>query len=66
MEAKETSKQSPEAARPVVALTIGVDGRIYCHDLTPDLVHLVSAWCTPEGTWAQREAACQELERTHE
>jgi putative pyruvate formate lyase activating enzyme len=49
------------------SLTLGVDGRIYCHDLTPELAAVLSEIC-PEAAaiLARQEAAgcCADQERT--
>jgi putative pyruvate formate lyase activating enzyme len=31
-----------------LSLTLGEDGRVYCHDLTPDLAALLGDFCAPE------------------
>ncbi len=35
----------PDTMHPVIALTFGVDGRLYCHDLPPELADLLGTFC---------------------
>jgi hypothetical protein len=34
-----------EPGRAVVSITVGVDGRLYCHDISPGLVEVLAAVC---------------------
>lgn len=49
----------------VISITLGVDGRLYCHDITPELLPVLSALCGVNAELARRESAgdsLQELE----
>lgn len=35
----------PESSDALVSITVGVDGRLYCHDITPELVEVLTAVC---------------------
>jgi hypothetical protein len=54
------------AAKPVVSITLGVDGRIYCHDLTPELLAVLAELCVADPELQARQAAAQQMERVHE
>ncbi|GMU84076.1 MAG: hypothetical protein AMXMBFR47_39460 [Planctomycetota bacterium] len=51
----ESNSRSPEPG--FAAITLGVDGRIYCHDLTPELVDVLTALCPDEPALSQRRTA---------
>ena len=38
----------------VVSVTLGVDGRLYCHDLTPELARVLAALCPNDPELAAR------------
>ncbi|HWL94564.1 MAG TPA: hypothetical protein VNT79_13660 [Phycisphaerae bacterium] len=38
-----------------VSITIGVDGRIYCHDITPELFPVLAAVCGNDSELVTRE-----------
>jgi hypothetical protein len=44
------------------AITLGVDGRIYCHDLTPELVDVLASLCREEPALAIRQRAAREAD----
>ncbi len=54
------------AAETTASLTIGVDGRIYCHDLTPELLEVVAELCRPDPQLEVRQAAARAMERPNE
>lgn len=44
------------------AVTFGVDGRIYCHDLTPELVDVLASLCLEEPALSVRQRAAREVD----
>jgi hypothetical protein len=55
-----------QAERPVVSITLGVDGRIYCHDLTPGLLDVLAELCAADPELQARQAVADSLERRDE
>ena len=51
-----------QTSPPVVSITLGVDGRIYCHDLPPELLDVLAELCAadPELRVRQQIAAAVE------
>ncbi len=45
MDALRPEKNVPMSGDAVVSITVGVDGRLYCHDIPPDLVVVLEAVC---------------------
>lgn len=45
-----------DAPPPVLSVTIGTDGRLYCHDVTPQLLPMLVALC---GSGEELERRCQ-------
>jgi len=52
----ETKNQQPRDAL-VITVTVGVDGRIYCHDLARELVPVLAAVCPDDRELMVRAAA---------
>ncbi len=50
----------------VISITVGVDGRIYCHDLPPELLPVLTEWCAPDPELDLRQEAAGRLECGHE
>jgi hypothetical protein len=50
----------------VASVTIGSDGRLYCHDLTPELLAVLAELCRPDAQLAVRQAAARAMEPAHE
>lgn len=46
-----------------VTITIGPDGRMYFHDLTPELVPVAAALCPNDAELIARQVAIEESER---
>lgn len=44
-----------------IVIRIGVDGRVYLHDVTPDLLPVVEALNPRDATIRKRMAACRVL-----
>jgi hypothetical protein len=66
MAKRKSNTPAAHAAKPVVSITLGVDGRIYCHDLTPELLGVLAELCAVNPELGARQAAAQKLERVHE
>lgn len=45
-----------------VAITIGADGRLYCHDLTPDLLDLLGEICPNDRELIARRGVITQAE----
>jgi hypothetical protein len=48
----------PEAG-PVLAITIGANGRIYCHDIDADLLPVLESICPGDPSLVERRAAAR-------
>jgi len=48
----------PLRSKADVSITIGADGRIYCHDLTPELAALLGDMCPREGDRTVAPSPC--------
>lgn len=48
----EQADSGPRGA--VVSITVGVDGRLYCHDIVPELVEVLSAVCEGDAQLGRR------------
>ncbi|HKQ48033.1 MAG TPA: hypothetical protein VJZ71_08195 [Phycisphaerae bacterium] len=48
-----------------VTITIGADGRMYFHDLTPELVPIAAAICPNNAEVMARQVAIKESERNN-
>ena len=57
-----TTEKTSSSAAATVSITLGADGRLYCHDITPDLLPVLSALCGVDAELARRQAACESLE----
>ena len=42
------------AEAPEITLTVGVDGQLYCHDITPELLPVLAAMCGDDPRLAAR------------
>lgn len=51
---------------PTVSITLGADGRVYCHDITPELLPVLSALCGVDAELARRQAAADSLKEAQE
>lgn len=59
-----TEKQALPAAPPAeLFLTLGVDGRVYCHDLAPELLDVLRAIGATDLTLEQRCGVLRNLEK---
>jgi hypothetical protein len=56
-----TDDRSPTHERPppVATITVGVDGRVYFHDVTPDILSVAAAMCPEAPTILDRQAAAR-------
>ena len=61
MEQVQNTSNLPSLETRVAAITLGVDGRIYCHDLTPELVDMLSNLCCAENALVVRMGAAREI-----
>ncbi|MCG8405956.1 MAG: hypothetical protein MI923_12240 [Phycisphaerales bacterium] len=61
MNARKTRDCDVDSPPYDVSITIGVDGRLYCHDITPALLPVLSALCGNHDELKLRQNACQEL-----
>ncbi len=52
--------------QPVVSITLGVDGRIYCHDLTPELLDVLAELCAADPELRVRQAIAASVEHRDE
>jgi hypothetical protein len=52
-------RESGRANDACGAITIGIDGRLYCHDLTPDLVAVLLELCPTDQVLMARAALNQ-------
>ena len=58
--AEETSEPvAAAAADSGASITIGSDGRLYCHDLTPDLLSILATLCASNTELQARQAAAE-------
>lgn len=48
----------PEAGGAVVSITVGVDGRLYCHDIAPELLAVLAAICGDDAELVVRHTPC--------
>lgn len=61
-----SANASPETTPPIVSITLGADGRVYCHDITPDLLPVLSALCGVNAELARRQEAAESLKDVQE
>ncbi|MCB9858781.1 MAG: hypothetical protein H6818_24135 [Phycisphaerales bacterium] len=57
----ENSNRNVEPPNCEVSITIGTDGRVYCHDITPALIPVLAALCGDHDELEVRRNACDEL-----
>lgn len=56
------SEKTPEAsAAPTILLTLGCDGRLYCHDLPVELLPVLAELCGAEPQLLARDSAGRAL-----
>lgn len=60
MDMEPTSARQFDSPLCEVSITIGVDGRIYCHDITPGLFPVLAALCGDHDELAMRRNACED------
>jgi hypothetical protein len=48
-----------EPPPPVATITVGVDGRVYFHDVTPDILSVAAAMCPEAPTVRDRQTAAR-------
>ncbi len=58
----ETPAARPEP--PLVSLTIGIDGRLYCHDIAPEMLSILEELCPGDPQLIERRAAARLLDGT--
>ena len=51
---------------PIVSITLGADGRVYCHDITPELLPVLSALCGVDAELSRRQQAAESLKDVQE
>ncbi len=49
-----------------IAITVGVDGRIYCHDLPPGLLPVLMELCPGDAALRARQALLRRQEPPHD
>lgn len=50
-----------------IVITIGVDGRLYCQDMPPQVVAVLRALCPLDPELAKRQVACSHVrDASHE
>jgi hypothetical protein len=45
-----------------VSITVGVDGRLYCHDIAPELIGILTAICGDDAELVLRHTPCASQE----
>ena len=57
MTAEPNARKDGPGAQATASITIGVDGRLYCHDLTPELAAILTGLCPNDPDLAARVQA---------
>lgn len=54
-----------DTAQAVGSITVGIDGRLYCHDITPELLSVLAAICGEDAELLIRKTTTATKDASH-